>query len=152
MAGFSLTTEIVAPMERVFALFTDFAHAADNLSQIKHTEVLTPGSVGVGTCFRETRTFFNRTATEELTVTAFEPNRSYTVECVSHGAKYASVFQFRPVEQGTQITVTLTSRPLTWQALLLAPLGALLNATLKKSLQQDLDDLKVVAEVACART
>jgi hypothetical protein len=61
---------------------------------------------------------------------------------------YTSVFRFHPVEQNTQVTVALSSRLLTLLARLASPLGALLNGALKKSLQQDLDDLKAVAEAA----
>lgn len=111
MAGFSLTTHIAAPVERVFALFTDFEHAAGNLSQIKRTELLTVGPAGVGTRFRETRAFFNREETEELTVTSFEPQQSYTVECVSYGAAYTSVFHFQPVEQNTVGTTPIPGCP-----------------------------------------
>lgn len=150
MAGFSLSTQIAAPVEQVFALFSDFEHAAANVGQIKQTELLTTGSTGVGTRFRETRAFFKREETEELTVTAFEPNHSYTIECTSHGAAYTSVFRFHPSAQGTQVVVEFAMRPLTWLAWLASPLSALLNGTLKKSMQQDLDDLKAVAKAAVA--
>ncbi len=61
---------------------TDLAGAPRVVRGIDAVEVLTPGEFGVGTRWRETRTMLGRSATEEMTVTAMEPQRSYTTEAV----------------------------------------------------------------------
>jgi hypothetical protein len=146
--GCTLTTRVAAPVREVFALFTDFAHAAGRVRGIKKVEVLTPGPVGVGTRFRETRVLFNREATEEMEVTAFEPGRGYTLGCQSCGAVYASAFRFEPDGDGTLVTLDFEARARSLLAKLMAPLSFLMMGTVKKCIRQDLDDLKKVAETA----
>ena len=68
MTSFEVSTVISASPERVFALFTDLAHAPDNIRAIKKLELLTPGPMCMGTRFRETRVMFGKEATEEMEV------------------------------------------------------------------------------------
>lgn len=144
----TIATRIAAPVEEVFKLFADFEHAPGRIQGIKKLEVLTAGPVGVGTRFRETRVLFNREATEEMEITAFEPNRGYTIGCQSCGAVYTSVFRFQPDGDGTLVTVDFETRAQSVLAKLMAPLGWLMMGTVKKCIQQDIDDLKKVAETA----
>ncbi len=149
MASVSASTRIAAPVDSVFALFTDLENAPGRIKGIKRLEKLTPGPVGVGTRFRETRVFMGREATEEMEFTGFEPNRSYTVGCQSCGCVYSSVFRFEPDgNEATRVTMDFEGRPVTLTAKLMAPLGWLMKGTLRKCLQQDLEDLRAAAESA----
>ena len=55
MAKVNISTEVKAPVEQVFALFTDIEHAADRVSGIKEINVLSPGSFDLGYRWTETR-------------------------------------------------------------------------------------------------
>ena len=43
MARVKISTEVKAPVEKVFELFTDVEHAAEHVSGIKRIEVMSPG-------------------------------------------------------------------------------------------------------------
>ena len=146
MATITVSKSIAAPSARVFELFADFENAAENVSGIKALELLNDGPVGVGTRFRETRVMFKKEAAEEMEVTAFEPDRSYTVACESCGCAYESRFDFVESGGGTEVTMTMNSRPLTFMAKLMSPLGALMAGTMKKCIDQDMEDLRAIAE------
>ena len=46
---------VEAPVEKTFAVYSDVTNAAGRIKGIRKIELLTPGPVGVGTKFRETR-------------------------------------------------------------------------------------------------
>ena len=137
-----------APMQRVWEVATDLAGAPQVIQGIDTVEVLTPGPFGVGTRWRETRTMMGRSATEEMTVTAVEPQRSYRVEAASRGAHYVSTFAFAPsADGGTDVTTTFGGRPTSTVAKVLgavtAPLG---RRAVTRVLEQDLHDIAAAAE------
>src|SRR5262245_45662259 len=110
MPRITVTEQVQAPPEVVFALATDFAGAPGRIKGITKMEVLTPAPVGIGTRFRETRVMFGKEATEEMTVTAFEPPHRVEHMANSCGAEYRSVFRFMAVEGGTRMDVEFNVR------------------------------------------
>jgi uncharacterized protein YndB with AHSA1/START domain len=133
---------IAAPVERVFAACSDFEHAAERVTQIESVEMLTPGPVGVGTRFKETRIMFGKRATEEMEIAEFDPPTRYLMIAESHGARYETTFRFTPEQGGTRVTFEFTATPLTFFAKLMSPLGRLMAGTLKKCVTQDLEDVR----------
>ena len=79
MAKVKVSTEVKAPVERVFALFTDIEHAADHVSGIKKIEVMSMGPFNLGYRWTETREVMGRLDDATMEITSFEPNRTYTV-------------------------------------------------------------------------
>jgi carbon monoxide dehydrogenase subunit G len=146
MVTITVSERIAAPSERVFALFTDLEHAAENIEGIVRLELLTPGPVGVGTRFRETRVFMKKEATEEMEVTALERGRGYTVECTSHGAHYTTDFRFSPDGSETEVVATFHVEPLSFFAKMLKPLAGMMASGVRKCIEQDMADLKRKAE------
>lgn len=146
MPSLTVQTHIDAPPQRVFAVFTDLARAAENMQGVKRLDVLTDGPIGKGTRFRETRVMFGREATEEMEITAFEPDQSYTVGCDAHGAHYVTRFDFHPDGEGTRVEMCFGVTPLSLFARLLSPLSRFMMGGLKKALDQDLSDLKAAVE------
>src|SRR5688500_12459284 len=106
MFGFSVDRHIDAPPDVVFARASDFRRAPETISAIVKMDILTSGPVGAGTRFRETRVLFGREATEEMTVTVFEPPKRYTLDAESHGSRYHTELSFTPDGQGTRLTMT----------------------------------------------
>jgi hypothetical protein len=102
--------------------------------------------IAVGTRFRETRVMFGRESTEEMEITEFEPGRKYTVEANSCGAHFQSIFNFSPDGNSTNIDVEINSRPLTFFAKLMSPLGFLMAGSMKKMIRADIDQLKAYCE------
>ena len=146
MPSVEVRRTIAAPPDRVFRIATDLENIAATMSGIDSAEVLTDGPFGEGTRWRETRTLYGRQATEEMWVTGFDPPRSYVVEAESHGAHYRSEITFAPEGAGTRVTFVFGARPLGLVARLFSVLGGLMLKSVRKALEQDLDDLKRAAE------
>ena len=147
MASLSVSTLVAAPLDHVFAVFTDLEKTAERVPGITSLEVLSEGPFGEGTRWRETRLMFKKEAQEEMWVTGFDPPHSYNVEAESHGAKYSTHISFIPEAAGTQVTWAFTSTPQTFGAKLMGPVfNTLLKGTMKKCMLGDLEALKDVAE------
>lgn len=150
MQDVEVRRHVAAPVQRVWDVATDLAGSPEVIRGIDAVEVLTPGPFGAGTRWRETRTMMGRSATEEMTVTAVEPARSYRVEAAGRGAHYVSTFAFAPsADGGTDVTTTFGGRPTSTVARFLgaitAPLG---RRAVTRALEQDLDDIAAAAERA----
>jgi len=147
MSSLSVSTHVSAPVERVFAVYTDIGKAAERIPDIVAVELLTEGPFRVGTRWRETRVMFKKQATEEMWVTSVDPPRSYTVEAESHGMRYSTRFSFVPDGAGTEVRWDFASTPQTLGTKLLSPvLDLLMKGTMKKCMLRDLEALRGVAE------
>ena len=138
---------IAAPVEIVFDLSSDVHGWADCIDGIERVEVLTDGPVGVGTRFRETRVLFKKEATEELEITAFDRPHGYVVEAESCGSRYRTEMRFAPSREGTGITMTFRSEPLSFLAKVLSFVMRPFLKMIAKQIENDLDDLKRFIEV-----
>ncbi|MFC5381216.1 SRPBCC family protein [Aquipuribacter nitratireducens] len=152
MSDVEVHRRVQAPVDEVWRIATDLESAPQVVRGIDAVEVLTPGPFGVGTRWRETRTMFGRSATEEMTVSAVDPGRSYTVEATSSGVHYLSTFSFAPAGEGaTEATMTFGGRPTTRVAKVLGALTApLATRSVEKALRADLDDIAAAAERGAA--
>jgi hypothetical protein len=134
----------------VFDVASDLARAAENFRAIERIEVVTPGAVGVGTRWRETRRMMGREATETIEFTAFDRPRSYTAGCESCGVYLETGFQFEAANgatPSTDVTVGVSWKARTLFAKLISPLMNLMfSKTLRGCIEGDLEDLKRVAE------
>jgi carbon monoxide dehydrogenase subunit G len=146
MVSVNVSKYIEAPPAEVWEVFTDLEHAAENIRAIEKLELLTPGPVGKGTRFRETRIMFKKEATEEMEITGWEPGKSYTVSAGSHGAQYTTVFRFVPEGRGTRVECEFGAVPVSFFAKLMSPLGKLMAGTMRKLMDRDFEDLKQLAE------
>jgi hypothetical protein len=150
MAGVSATQRIEAPVSTVFNLATDLDNMAGRIKAITRIEKLTPGPVGVGTRFKETRKMFGKEATETMEFTEFEPNRRYVLEAHSCGCHYRTEFRFDADGSGTLVSFDFTATPQTLMAKLMSPMFFFMKGMMKKCVMGDLADLKSVAEGAPA--
>ncbi len=146
MPTIKFSRRIESPRPEVFRLFSELEELPARINGIVNVDKLTEGAVGVGTRFRETRAVFGKESTEEMEFTDFRDNESYTVECDSHGTHYRSVYQFEPVGETTDVNVTFEARPVSLMARVMSPLGWLMMGATRKILEQDVDDLKKIAE------
>ncbi len=149
MAKFTVTRRIERPRHEVFTVFTDFDEMPKLIDKITNIEVLTEGPTRKGTRFRETREMFGKQATEEMEVTDFQPEESYTCEADSHGMHYRTLYQFEPVGHATDVHCLVEAKPVSLTAKIFSPLtGWLMMGTTRKIFTQDIDDLKEAAEKA----
>lgn len=147
MSKLIVNTLVAAPLDAVFAVYTDLAKAPERIPEITALELLTEGPVGKGTRWRETRLMFKREAVEEMEMTSFDAPHSYTVEANSNGMRYETLFEFVADGDGTRVTWTFTGTALTFGAKIMAPIMRLFfNGIMRKCMQQDLDALRGVCE------
>ena len=145
------TENIQAPKDVVFGVIANIEGAAENVASIDKVEILTPGPVGVGTRFKETRTMFGKEAVEEMEFTAFDPPNSYTVEADSCGAHFKSTYFLSESGGTTTLRLVMESKPITFFAKVTSPImGKLMAGSMKKMIDKDHADLKAVAEAAHA--
>ena len=104
MATISVSTNVAAPIDQVFKVYTEIEKAAERIPDITALEVLSEGPFGEGTRWRETRVIMKKEATEEMWVTDVDPPNSYTVASESHGMKYSTLFSFTPEGDGTRVS------------------------------------------------
>ena len=92
MTTIIVATEIAAPVEAVFRVFTDLEHGAARVSNIRKIELLTVGGLRLGTRWLETREVLGREDTAEMEITSYERNRTYTITHYKAGARIDAVF------------------------------------------------------------
>ena len=147
MATITVSDRIAAPVEEVFAQFTNIEQgAAGHVSGIKKIEMLTPGPVRLGTRWRETRDVMGVADSADMEITSFERNRTYTITHHKAGLQIATTFWFEPLEAGTRVTVEFELERGGVPPGLLAPLGWAIAGKVARVLSHDLADFKRTIE------
>jgi carbon monoxide dehydrogenase subunit G len=151
MAKVKVSTEIQAPVERVFELFTDIEHAAERVSGIKQIDIMSTGPFSLGYRWTETREVMGRLDDATMEVTSFERNRMYTVThhkgaVFGSGVRIDATFTFEPVPAGTRVSIEFELRPEGLPPGLLLPLEWAIGGQVRHVLSDDLEDLKVSLE------
>ena len=142
MTTVTVSTQIEAPVERVFNLFTDIEHGPAHVSGIRNVELLTPGGFRLGTRWRETREVLGRLDSAEMEITAFEKNRTYTITHHKAGVRIDTRFWFEPSDRHTKVSVEFELDTAGVPPGLLTPLGWAISGKVRDVLSQDLADLK----------
>lgn len=148
MASVKVSSQVEAPVGKVFAVFTDVEHGAEHVSGIKAIEMLTPGKLRLGTRWSETREVMGRLDEAEMEITAFESNTTYTITHHKGGVRIDTVLTFEPSGSGTKVTVDFDLANHGLPPGLLTPLGWALGGKIKEVLGHDLSDLKNTVERA----
>lgn len=105
MSQFTLTEWINKTPETIFHFSLNPANAPKIIASVTKLEQITPGAVGVGTQFRETRQMNGKEAVAEMTLTAYTPPHSYTMSAEMKGITVAYRYQFLPENGGTRVTL-----------------------------------------------
>ena len=147
MATITVSTNVSAPIDQVFEVYTDLEKLVERIPTITALKILSDHPFGEGTRWRETRLMFKKQQTEEMWVTGFERPNKYTVEAESHGMRYSTRFQFVPDDAGTKVTWTFSGTALTLGAKVMAPIfNVLMKGTMTKCMRGDLEALRDVCE------
>jgi hypothetical protein len=103
MAGFETTTFINRSLADVFAFIGDPTTGAEILENTLSCEKITPGPIGVGTRFRETRLMNGQKAESEVVISAYEPNHLVTLSNETEGVTTHYHYYMSEKGQGTQV-------------------------------------------------
>lgn len=151
MAKVRVSTDVKAPVERVFELFTDIEHAAERVSGIKKIEVMSTGPFNLGYRWTETREVGGRLDDAAMEITSFERNRTYTVthhkgSVLGSGVRIDTTFTFEPVPDGTRVSIEFELHPEGLPPGVLLPLEWAIGGKVRHVLSDDLKDLKTSIE------
>ena len=139
---------IEAPADVVWQIITDLPNRPHVIQAIMSVDILDGGDeLAVGTRWREIRTMFGREASEEMTVSAVDPGRSYSTTAHSNGNDYLTTLTVVPSGAGCTLTMrfgaTSTS---TVSRLMSATIGRLFVGATRKAVAGDLEDIAAAAE------
>lgn len=134
--------------EAIWSVITDIPNAAETISGIDSVEILENRSDGlVGLRWRETRTLFGKSATEEMWITDAAEHEYYKTRAESHGCVYKSSFVITGQNGSNLLTMTFVSEPQGFMTKLLTlPMGITFKPMLKKAILKDLQDIKAAVE------
>lgn len=138
-----------APADVVWEILTDIEGSVDKISAIEKVEILSDDTrFGVGFAWRETRTMFGRTATEEMVVIEITPGEEYAVEADPDGSNYRSVMSVAVTGDRTStVSMEFGAYPKgAFARLMGATVGRLFIGSTKKAIAADLDDIATAAE------
>ena len=142
MTTVTVTNEVSAPIDSVFAQFTDVERAAQDVSSIRGLKKLTPGPFGLGTRWEEVRQVLGHLDRAEMEVTAFERNRTYTITHHKGGVRINTVFRFEPSGDKTKVTIEFALDSQGLPPGFLAPVGWAMAGKVRDVLSSDLAELK----------
>lgn len=147
MADSHFETRFAAAPERVFAVLSDPVATSVHLRHVQALVWLTPGPVGLGSRFRETRRVFGRESTQELTISRFEPPTGITMAVEKPSISTASNFDLTPDGAGTRVRVGIEVRGHTLGGKLFAVLlFPLMARAIQSAVRNDLEDLRATIE------
>jgi hypothetical protein len=144
----SVSRRVAAPLPVVWEVFADVRTAAATVTGVRDLEVLSEADRGLGTRWRETRTAFGRTTTEEFEVVTYEHERRYAFAATQRGTHYRTELTFDALgTDATTVLAVFTARsrnPLAAAAAWLV--WPVTRRTVRKLLSADVDDLAAEAE------
>ncbi len=137
---------INATKVEVFNAFSDLKNLANNVRAIKSIELLTPGDVGIGSKFKETRIMLGKESSEIMEITQFSPPDYFKEEAKSNGMHYITEWRFIDEGNKTTVSINFSGTATTLSAKFLIVLFSLMKSSMKKAFLADMDDLKKVLE------
>lgn len=130
----------------VFNAFSDLKNLSNNVRAIKSIELLTPGDIGIGSKFKETRVMFGKESSETMEITQFSPSDYFKEEARYNGMHYVTEWRFIDEENKTTVSIDFSGTATTLTAKLLNVLFSFMAGGMKKAFLADMDDLKKTLE------
>lgn len=145
MPTITVSKLIDAPVAEVFRTVAHVDVMSKALPHVTRFEVLTDRTEGVGVRFRETRVMNGREATTELEVTEYTPDERVRMVADTNGTIWDSVFAVRRVDNKTDLTLTMESRPYRLMARIVTPL---IQGPIRRAVDKDLELIKKFCEAS----
>jgi len=100
------TTEIKAPVEKVWAILTDWDRLREWAKSVEKFEVTSKQRSGVGMTFHEVGVLAGRRYDVHSEVVEFEENKIFAWRTKVFGAEVRASWRLKPTEVGAQLTYT----------------------------------------------
>jgi uncharacterized protein YndB with AHSA1/START domain len=131
----------------VWDAITNIENAAEFISGIEKIEVVEKQAAGlVGLKWRETRMYFGKPATVEILITDAVENEFYKTRAESDGYLFLSTMSISESSDGITLTSTHDYKPQSTAAKIKSISMFLFKGMIKKTLLQDLNDIKSAVE------
>jgi len=104
MITHGFTSEIKAPVEKVFDYVTDFRKQAEWQDGVLESSQTPDGPTQLGTKFKTVRTFLGQRLEATGEVTEFVPNKKFAIKSTSGPIKFSLSQTFEAVAGGTKAT------------------------------------------------
>lgn len=144
----SVSIDINAPKENVWAIISDIENSANVITAITSISVLNKGETGlVGFKWKETRLMFGKEAEETMWITESVENEYYKTRAESHGSIYITKLSLKESDNITTFDMSFEGQAVSFGAkLMYGVMGWMFVGSMKKALMQDLNDIKKAAE------
>ena len=145
----TLSHHVNASREKVWAVISDIPGSARTLSGVKAIQMLSEGSYGVGTRWRETRAMMGREETVEMHVAECDPPRATRVKATQGGADYTTCFTLEERDGGTELALFFGAevlKPTFFSRVMMGAFGKLGMSVTRKALAKDLVEIAAKAE------
>src|SRR5262245_43098679 len=103
MSQIETIVEIQRPVEHVFDYLSDLRNMTDWAEGIVEAERLTPEGTGPGTVYRLVGVLAGRRITTPITITRYEPGRTYSSVTTMGPLVVDDRWEFTPCEGSTQV-------------------------------------------------
>ena len=133
---------IPAPKSKCFTAFSDLNRLSEFVTAITKIEILTPGEIGVGTKFKESRVMFGKESSEIMEITLFDIDSHIREEAHASGVHYISDWTFSESNGQTKVHITFNIKAKTLLAKLMMPMFYCLASSLRKAFITDMEDMK----------
>lgn len=144
MPATSVTMTIRKPLSDVFAYMNDVSREREWQPNLREAEQTPAGATRVGSRRRYVSNFMGRSLENTYEVTAYEPDRSVSLETRGGATMDAkSEIRWRTVAEGTEVTMSIDGKPK--GALRFIP-GPMLEAAFDQELRDALERLKKILE------
>ncbi len=144
METFQNTVTITRTAPEVFAFLADFQNIPSWNYAIEQTTRTSPGPVGVGATYRQTRTLPRRSE-EDFEVTVFEPPSRLAIQGQFGPFHATTSYLLEPDAGGTRLTNKVELEPSSAMLRLISPLAA---PGVKTAVARNLSSLKQLLEEA----
>jgi uncharacterized protein YndB with AHSA1/START domain len=142
MAAFENTVTIIRPVEDVFAYLAEAEHLPQWNYAIEQTWKVSPGPVGLGTVYRQTRTLPTRSQ-EDFEIVIFQPPGQLALEGTFGPFRARTSYQLESASDGTTLTNRWDLQPTSVSLRLLGPLAV---TRVKAAVAENLRVLKQILE------
>jgi len=133
---------IAAAPARVFQSLADIPNAPRTFSSVVKIEMLTPGPIGVGSRWKETRIVDGTKGTKTVEMTQFEPHKRFVTEAVKMGLRMRMTCVVEPsADDAATVTLTMQTTPHNLLGKLLMPMVAGFADAMRAMLEKDLEEV-----------